>query len=218
MRKLLAIITISLLLVLPCWADTLLDDFNRATLGGNWNSGYGANRDCTIYSNTLTGGTDDWSCFATWAVATYSGDQTAIISINTLSTSGSVSLLVKASAPPTRTFYRCTANVGFTDTTQITRYDDGTPTILNSETGTTWVATNEVKCTTTGTNPITIRMYQNGVEVLNATDSTSPLSGNLIGASCGAVTATNCRADDFKTADIAPPAGTAGNIMVITVD
>lgn len=229
MRKLL--ITLGLLLILlikPCVADTLLDSFSGGdgSLGGNWNGGYGAGRDCQVVSGVVEGTTLNSACWQTWAVNSFSGDQTAIFKIVAIGNNGTgaPSLLLRASATAF-TAYRVVLNPNSDDRILVRRTVNGTSTDLDTEGTVTWAVDDEVKATVTGTDPVTITVYQNGVSVFSVNDGTgegsflTPLGDNLIGLSCSpSGDVANCQIDDFKTADITPPAATAGNIMVITVE
>lgn len=148
------------------------DLFNRADnadIGADWDPGYTSRSAMSIVSqNVSPDGADD---VETNNNAGLPADQWAQITIASLTDAGGdmrFSVLLRATAPPTPTWYEFTAARNNVYTSRIVYRNNGTNTAQGDENATTWVAGDVLRAEAIGTS---LTLYRNGASLVQLTNA-----------------------------------------------
>lgn len=217
----------------PAWAVEVTDLFNRANtsdphdIGANWDP---TSTPFAIVTNAVriteaTGTCGGNPCVETWNANSFTNDQFAEITVKTLTETvgptGQGVVLRHSGTAETWSGYYCQIYPSFSS---IKKLVAGSETPLADDSGaTSWTTGDKMRCTVSGASPnITITLYKNDVQVIQATSETEFASGRVgIQAFSGDGTdnATN-EIDAFRggDGDGAPAAPTSRAPLVVIVE
>ena len=184
---------------------------NETPIAGNWNSGAGGWGNVNLVSNAVQAGTTDTDVMAKYNAGSFSNDQYSQAKIVTFSTgTGYVGVSVRAQSDTDGSCYVLYAqNVN-------NRFEIAKQNASGASVSTTTLATitatpavnDIIKLEATGTNPTTLKAYQNGTQIgSNVTDSSSPYNNGRPGVAFYSSTVANHRLDDWEGGDVGAAAG-----------
>lgn len=202
------------ILLLPAHglAASFSDNFTRADntdVGAVWDNTYTGTSNMQIVSNVVRCTViTSAECDESLNAPTFGQDQFAQTTLTTWSPGANIQytwIMLRAAAPATITWYQCTAS---NDTTSgrsvISRKNAGVETSLTTTNGSTWAASDILRCEVSGGNPTVIRLYRNGTQVLTYSDSSPITSTSRVGfglyIAAGAVT--SLELDNFLAGDL----------------
>jgi hypothetical protein len=198
-------------LFLAATASAQTDNFNRAdgALGSNWQGNYTATANLTIVGQKVRSTAVNTSTAQTWATPV-SLTQSAQVTLATLGVNGEGAVLLRATAPPTRTYYYIAATRSGPSNTIIYRCEAGTCSLVDEDfSSNTWAPGDQLKATIDSGG--TISVFHNGTQYRTFIDPT-PLTGTYTGVSIylysGAATLAEVELDNFDNGTTA----TAGTI------
>lgn len=150
------------------------DDFNRASLGANWDQTNAFNGSVNIVSSTLVSAAHSQECAARYVSGTFAADQYSSLELVTWNQFGNNRIGVAARMSPdddgNRDHYEYVIfdnNGSTTKTTELAKVVNGSRTILTSS-SVLWASGDRIEIECEGT---TIRGLKNGTEVVSVTDS-----------------------------------------------
>ena len=205
---------------------TILDDFTSTgeLSSGNWTDMAGGITGVTCYAtgSVVQANASGAVCEAIWNANSYSGDQSASITISSLTDDSVLTLvgvLLKGDPAGGRNYYSCRVirYPGDAYTTRITKYSPG-PSVITDVTDVTWTAGDILSCGVTGTTTLSFTLYKNGLSVLTGSDSSSPHSGDYIGVTLwGNDDVTHAEGDNFAAGieSGAPPSATRKRTVMV---
>lgn len=155
------------------------DDFARANgpLGPNWLSGYSGNNPFTIVNQQIQGTVVTDSNLQTWSKPATS-DHAGTIRLTTYNDGGDFAVVLRASAPPTQTYYYIAASFDSPSSTYIYRCVSGSCTAVEDN-SVIWRQGDTIRASAVGA---VISVYRNGssTPLFTWTDP-SPLTGMYVG-------------------------------------
>jgi len=171
---------------------TLWDVYNDATAGG-------ASMPCQRISDTAVNSSDGDRCVEGFNGYIPGANQYAQFVVVTLaSNSVDLSALVRLQPPADYSTYQCRIQGTGGTTSRIARRDAGANTTLASESATTWVGGDSLRCEASGTG---LTLKRNGTSLLTATDATYTTGRGGISILDNQV-GINAVLDDFEAGDV----------------
>lgn len=159
----------------PLGPGTITDDFERASLGGNWTTGQGGFDTCSISgSSDLTGDTaNDCGCY--YSGSSWNNDQTSEVTFSTLSTNtsddtGGAPMVRCSSDGDGYMFYVPNTNPGAVNSFTMYRWDNGSSTTaVGSGFSVAWPVGTLIKL---GMVSTTLTLYKDGASQGTRTEAT----------------------------------------------
>jgi hypothetical protein len=201
----------------PTWAASGSDDFERGDVtpvDGSWDSLTAALFAIVsghVQSNDASGDT-----YAFFTAFTPTADQEATITLDAFTGAGFGFAGAILRGQDASNMYICfaTKNIGGTST-QISVFESGGLSTLDSESSTTWAATDTLRCKMEGDN---INAYRNGSGTPLASGNDSTFSGGSVGMwITEEVTLADTAIEEFSATDVAAAPGSTNKRRAVIV-